>query len=49
MDGPRGYYTKRNKPIRERQIPCDFTYTWNVANKINKPNRKTDSWRQKTD
>ena len=35
MDGPGDYYAKRNKPIRESQIPYDFTYMWNLMNKIN--------------
>ena len=26
MDGPGEHYTKWNKPVRERQIPCDFIY-----------------------
>ena len=35
MDGPRGYYAKWNKAVRERKIPYDFTYMWNLKNKIN--------------
>ena len=27
---------KWNKPVRERQIPYDFTYMWTLMNKINK-------------
>ena len=34
MDGPGEYYAKRNKPVIERQIPCNFTYIWNLMNKI---------------
>ena len=30
MDGPRDYHTKWNKPDRERQIPYDITYKWNL-------------------
>ena len=30
MDGPRGYYAKWNKSDRERQIPYDLTYMWNL-------------------
>ena len=30
MDGPRGYYAPRNKSDRERQIPYDFSYMWNL-------------------
>ena len=35
MDGPGEYYVKWNEPDRERQMPYDFTYTWNLMNKIN--------------
>ena len=35
MDGPRKYYAKWNKSDRERQIPYDFTYMWNLKNKTN--------------
>ena len=34
MDGPGGHYFKCNKPVRERQIPYDFTHTWNLMNKL---------------
>ena len=36
MDGPGEYYAKSNSPVRERQMPYDFTYMWNPMNKINK-------------
>ena len=39
MDGPGDYYVKWNKPIRERHIPYDFPYMWNLMDKINKQNR----------
>ena len=29
------HYNKWNKPVRERQIPCDFTHMWNLMNKLN--------------
>ena len=32
---PREYYAKCNKPVRERQVPYDFMYMWNLMNKIN--------------
>ena len=35
MDGPGEYYAKWNKPVRERQIPYDFTHMWNLVNKLN--------------
>ena len=34
MDGPRGHYVKWNKSDRERQIPHDLSYVWNLKNKI---------------
>ena len=34
-DGPGQYYAKCNKPVRERQVPYDFMYMWNLMNKIN--------------
>ena len=40
MDGPRGYNAKWNKSVRERQIPCDFTYMWNLRNKTKKERDK---------
>ena len=33
--GPREHYAKWNKPVRERQIPYDFTHMWNLMNKLN--------------
>ena len=30
MGGPRDYHTKRNKSERERHIPCDISYMWNL-------------------
>ena len=30
MDGPRDYHTKWSKSERERQIPNDVTYMWNL-------------------
>ena len=35
MNGPGKHYAKWNKPVRERQIPYDLTYMWNLMNKIN--------------
>ena len=34
MDGPRRFYAKWNKSVRERQIPYDFTYMQNLRNNI---------------
>ena len=30
MDGPRNYHTKWSKSEREKQIPYDIIYTWNL-------------------
>ena len=30
MDGPRNYRTKWSKSEREKQIPYDIIYTWNL-------------------
>ena len=30
MSGPRDYHTKWSKSERERQIPYDITYMWNL-------------------
>ena len=30
MDGPRDYHTKWSKSERERQIPYDIAYIWNL-------------------
>ena len=35
MGEPGEHYAKWNKPVRERQMPYDFTYVWNLINKIN--------------
>ena len=36
MDATGAYYSKRNKPGDERQIPYDLIYNWNLTNKTNK-------------
>ena len=36
MDSPWMYYARWNKSDRERQIPYDFTYMWNLKNTTNK-------------
>ena len=35
MDGPGELYAKWNKPVRQRQVPYDFTHMHNLMNKIN--------------
>ena len=37
MDGPWGHYTKWSKSDRERQLPYDLTYMWNLKTKNKKP------------
>ena len=32
---PGEHYAGWNKPVRERQIPYDFTHTWNLMSKLN--------------
>ena len=46
MDETRGFKTKRNKSVIERQIPYDFTYMWNLGNKINEQRKKRKGERQ---
>ena len=33
MDGPGEYYAKWSKPVKERHVPHDFTYIWNLMEK----------------
>ena len=33
MDGPQEHYTKWNKSERERQIPYNVSYKWNLKKK----------------
>ena len=44
-DGPRGYYAKWHKSDRERQIPYDFTYMWNIKSKISKQTKQKQTHR----
>ena len=39
MDATRDYQTKWSKSERERQIPYDITYIWNLKYGTNEPNR----------
>ena len=43
MDGPRDYHTKQSKSARERQIPYDITYMWNLKYDTNEPISKTET------
>ena len=51
MVATRDYHTKRSKSERERQIPYDITYMWNLKYGTNETIYKieTDSQKQKTD
>ena len=51
MDGPRDHHTKQSKSERERQIPYDITYPWNLKYDMNEHIYKTetDSQTQETD
>ena len=39
MAGPRGYCPEWSKSDIERQTSYNFTYPWNLENRINKQNR----------
>ena len=43
MDWPRDYHTKWNKSERERQIPYDITYMWNLKYDTNEHIYKTET------
>ena len=43
MDGPRDYHTKWSKSERERQIPYDITYMWNLKYDTNEIMYKTET------
>ena len=48
IDAPGEHYATWNKPVRERQIPYDFTYMWNLKNKINEQTElKQTHWHRK--
>ena len=49
MDGPRADYTKQSRSGKEKQIPYDITYMWNLKYDINELIYKTDSQIQRTD
>ena len=42
MDGTRDSHTERSKSERERQIPYDITYMWNLKCGANEPIYKTE-------
>ena len=43
MDATRDDHTKWSKSERERQIPYDITYTWNLKDGTNEPTYKTET------
>ena len=43
MDGPRDDQTKWSKLERERQIPHDITYMWNLKYSTNEPIYRTQT------
>ena len=43
MDGPRDYHTKWSKSERERQIPYDITYRWNLKYDTNELTYETET------
>ena len=43
MDAPRDYHSKWSKSERERQIPYDITYMWNLKYGTNEPIYKTET------
>ena len=51
MDGPRDCHTEWNKSERERQIPYDITYMWNLKYDTNELTyeTETDSQIKRTD
>ena len=51
MDEPRDYHTSQNNSEREKQIPYDITYMWNVKYDTNQDSYKAkiDSQTQRTD
>ena len=43
MDGPRDDHTKWSKSERERRIPYDITYMWNLKYDTNEPIYETET------
>ena len=43
MDEPRDYHTKWNKSDRERQLPYDITYMWDLKYDTNEHIYETES------
>ena len=45
-DGPRDYHTKGSKSDKERQIPYDIVYTWNLKHGTNELTYKIEKYSQ---
>ena len=43
MDATRDYHTKWSKSERERQIPYDISYMWNLKYDTNEPIYETET------
>ena len=43
MNGTRDSHTKWNKSERERQIPYDITYIWNLIYGTNEPSHRKET------
>ena len=43
MDGPRDYHTQQSKSERERQIPHDITYRWDLNYDTSEPIWETET------
>ena len=48
MDGPRDYHTKLSKSERERQIPYDIIYMWNLKYDTNELIYETETQTERT-
>ena len=46
MDATRDYHTKWSKSERERQIPYDITYMWNLKYDTNEPTYESETGSQ---
>ena len=51
MEGTRDSHTKWSKPEREKQIPYDIPYMWNLIHGTKEPiyRKEINSWRWRTD
>ena len=43
MEGPKDYHTKQSKSERQRQIPYDIIYMWNLKSDTNEPIYETET------